>query len=339
MKSIRWLGVITFVFSLYILWQIKQIILLALTAVILTTILNRVVRLLHRSGIKRSLAVLLTISFFLALIVIFILAIAPSLITQFQQLIEQVPIGIQNLSEWFIQWQTQLPDSLLEDMQDSLERAIRRPQPFISQVWENFFAFFSNILSVILSTLLILVLSLMLLANPSQYRTAFIQLFPAFLRRRVDCILTRCEEAIAGWSFSTLFGMSVVTILSGIGLSILSVPLAWANAFLAGLLTLIPNIGPIFSMIPPVILALLITPWKAIAVVILYILVQQFKSNILTSLVMQKQISLLPAFALLVQLVFAIFFGFLGLLLALPLAITVKILLQEFKFKNLFEKS
>ncbi|MBE9168538.1 AI-2E family transporter [Pleurocapsales cyanobacterium LEGE 06147] len=338
MKSIRWLGIVTFLIALYILWQIRQIILLALTAVVLTTVLNRVVRLLHKNGIKRSIAVLLTISFVIVLIVIFILAIAPPLVTQFQELIEQVPLGIQKLSEWFIQWQTQLPDSLLEDLQDSLERAIRRPQPLIEQIWENFFAFFSNILNVILSTLLILVLSLMMLEDPSQYRKAFIQLFPAFLRRRVDRVLTRCEEAIAGWSLGTLFNMSIVTIFTGIGLSILSVPLAWANAFLAGLLTLIPNIGPILSVIPPVILALLITPWKAIAVVVLYILIQQIKNNILTSRVIQRQVSLLPAFALLVQLVFAIFFGFLGLLLALPLAITVQILLQEFRFKNLFDK-
>jgi predicted PurR-regulated permease PerM len=209
----------------------------------------------------------------------------------------------------------------------------------LDQVWSNFFAFFSNILNIFLSILLILVLSLMMLANPSQYRKAFIVLFPAFLRRRVDRVLTRCEEAIAGWSFSTFFGMSVVTILSGIALSILDVPLAWANAFLAGFLTVIPNIGPIFSVIPPVILALLINPWKAIAVVVLYLLIQQVNSKLLTPLVSQRQVSLLPAFALLVQLVFAIFFGFLGLLLALPLAITVQILLQEFRFKNVFDQA
>lgn len=118
--------------------------------------------------------------------------------------------------------------------------------------------------------------------------------------------------------------------LSMIGLWILGIPLAFANGLLTGLLAFIPNLGPFISVIPSAAIALLKAPWKAIAVVVLYVVIQQIESNILTPLVMKKQASLLPATTLLSQVVFAAFFGFLGLLLALPLTLIIQQWLDEF---------
>jgi predicted PurR-regulated permease PerM len=125
--------------------------------------------------------------------------------------------------------------------------------------------------------------------------------------------------------------------LSMVGLWILGVPLALANGLLAGLLAFIPNIGPVISVIPPVATALLEAPWKAIAVVCLYILIQQIESNLLTPFVMKQQVDLLPAITLLAQVIFSIFFGFLGLLLALPLTLTVQQWVNEFWVKRYAE--
>jgi predicted PurR-regulated permease PerM len=132
--------------------------------------------------------------------------------------------------------------------------------------------------------------------------------------------------------------MSVISFFSGIGLFALGVPLILANALLAGLLNFIPNVGPIFSVVPPIAIALLDAPWKAIAVLILYLLIQQVETNILTPLVMQKQVSLLPAATLISQLIFTIFFGFFGLLLALPLTIILQVLVQELWIKGVLDQ-
>ena len=93
-------------------------------------------------------------------------------------------------------------------------------------------------------------------------------------------------------------------------MSILGVQLPLANALLAGLFTFIPNLGPVLSCIPPIVLALIEAPWKAVAVLILYFLIQQAESNILTPLVMKQQVSLLPAVTLLAQATFAVIFWF-----------------------------
>ncbi|HEY9845441.1 MAG TPA: AI-2E family transporter, partial [Candidatus Caenarcaniphilales bacterium] len=196
---------------------------------------------------------------------------------------------------------------------------------------------FSNFFAIVLNLLLVLILTIMLLGNPSPYRQGFVKLFPAFYRRRIDEILSECDVALGGWLAGILFNMAVITVLSGLGLLFLQVPLALVNALLAGLLTFIPNVGPTLSVIPPVAIALLDAPWKAIAVLILYILIQQIESNILTPTVMQKQVSLLPAVTLVSQVIFAIFFGFLGLILALPLLVVARVWLREILIKDVLD--
>jgi len=126
--------------------------------------------------------------------------------------------------------------------------------------------------------------------------------------------------------------------LSFFGLLLLRIPLALAQATLAGILTFIPNIGPAVSVIPPMAIALLDSPWKAIAVLILYIVIQQVESNLLTPLVMAQQVSLLPAITLLAQLFFVTFFGFLGLLLALPLTVVAQVWLKEVLIKDILDE-
>jgi predicted PurR-regulated permease PerM len=340
MKWSQWISLIALAIALYILWQIRQVLLLAFTAVVLATVLNRAVRQFQSFGIKRrSFAVLFTAVVFLLILTAFTLLIVPPFVEQFQQLTTKVPQGIERFSNWLYELQARLSNPLLNNLFGSLERLAQMPQSLRNQLFENFFAFFSSTFNIVLSTLLIFILTLMFLVSPLQYRLAFTTLFPASFRRRVDEILTKCEEAMGGWLVGILVNMSVITVFSFIGLLILGVPLALANGLLAGLLTFIPNVGPVVSIIPPMAIALLDAPWKALAVLILYIAIQQIETNILTPIVMQKQVSLLPAVTLLSQLVFAFFFDFLGLLMALPLTIIVQVWVQEFLIKEVLDKN
>jgi len=334
----KWIGFLAFGISLYILWQIRQVLLLAFLAVVLASALNRVVQRLQRSKVKRGIAALLSVAILLTFLVGFVLVIAPPLIDQFQQLVQIVPAGLERLRDWADQLQSRfIPGRSLEDYIPDSNDIIRQVQPVAGRLFGNFFNLFSNFLAIVVNLLLVLVLTIMLLGNPVPYRQGFIQLFPAFYRRRIDDILTKCDVALGGWLVGILFNMAVITVLSGVGLLLLGVPLALVNALLAGLLTFIPNVGPTLSVIPPIAIALLDAPWKAIAVLILYIGIQQIETNILTPRVMEKQVSLLPAVTLLSQVIFAVFFGFLGLLLALPLAVVAQVWLHEVLVKDVLD--
>ncbi|MGQ4648490.1 AI-2E family transporter [Lyngbya aestuarii] len=326
-------GFLVLVISLYILWRIQQVILLAFAAVVFATTTNRLVRFLQRSHIKRGIAVALSVSLILALLVGFFALVVPPFIEQVQQLVELVPQGLDRLRSWTTWLRNLLPDQLLDELRD-LGSFTENLQSWSTRLFGNFFNLFYSSLGVVLNTLLVIVVTIMLLANPSPYREAFILLFPAFYRQRVDEILHQCEDTLGGWAIGILFNMTVITILSGLGLWILGVQLPLANALLAGFLTFIPNVGPTLSVIPPTALALLDAPWKALAVIGLYVLIQQTESNILTPLVMKKQVSLLPAITLLSQVAFAVFFGILGLLLALPIVVVVQVWLKEVLVKD-----
>ena len=132
--------------------------------------------------------------------------------------------------------------------------------------------------------------------------------------------------------------MGVIAVLSTLGLSLIGVKAALANGVLAGLLNFIPNLGPTISVLPPMAIALLDSPFKALLVLGLYIGIQQFESNFLTPFVMAQQVNLLPAVTLLAQVFFASIFGFWGLLLALPLVVVCQIWLRRVLIEDVMDR-
>ena len=332
-----WIGVVVFFISLFVLWQIRQLLLLIFTAVVIATSLNILVEKFCRRGLKRGYGVLLSISALGSVGLLFFQVVVPSFVTQLQQLIALIPLGIERLDIWLDLLLNRLEPDIIEYLPDA-EELSRQLQPLVNQFLGGGLNFFYSSLGTLLSSLLLLALSLMMLADPMPYRQGFIRLFPAFYRSRVDEILVICDRSLQGWLIGILFNMLVISILSFICLLILKIPLALAQALLAGALTFIPNVGPTLSVLSPMAISLLGEPWKALAILILYIIIQQLESNILTPLIMSRQVSLLPAITLLSQIFFATFFGFLGLILALPLTVVCQVWVKEALIKDILDQ-
>jgi len=333
----QWLGLLALIISLYILWQIRQVVLLLFAAVVLATVLNRVVRRIQQYRIKRGIAIAITVAILLAVIVGFFAVIVPRIVDQLQQLVGVLPQASERITTWLNWLQSVIPGAMFEQLR-ILENIPQQLQAWITQLLGNFFVILNNSLTVILSLLLFLVLTVMLLANPSRYRRVFILAFPSFYRRRIDEILSETEGSLVGWIEGTLIAMVVIGLVSLIGLSILGVPLPLVNAALAGLLEFIPNVGPTLSVVPPALLALIDAPWKAGSVILLYIAIQQFESLVLVPLIMKQEVNLMPVFTILAVVVFASLFGFLGLFLAIPLLIVLQIWLKEVLVKDVMNK-
>jgi predicted PurR-regulated permease PerM len=333
----QWIGLIAIVLSLYILWQIRQVLLLVFAAVVLATTLNRLAKRFQHLGIKRGFAVLMSVAIFFMGIICFFWLIVPPFATQFNELTYRVPQGLERFNSWFNQLKTLVPSQLIPYVPD-INSLIQQAQPFINRLLGSSFAFVSGSLEVVLKVLLVMVLTGMFLADPPAYRKVFVRLFPSFYRQRVEGILDQCEVSLEGWITGAFIAMCVVALMSVVGLSILGVKAALALAILAGFLNLIPNLGPTLSVVPAMAIALLDTPWKPVAVLILYFFIQQAESNFITPIVMAQQVSLLPAVTLISQIFFVTFFGFLGLFLALPLTVVAKIWVQEVLIKDVLDE-
>lgn len=332
------LGFLSIIIAIYILWRIKQVLLLAFAAIIFATVINQIVKFLQkRFHLNRGIAVTISVTGVLAFVIGFIALVIPPFIDQFQELITLVPLGLEQLSGWNQWLQNLLPPELINDVR-GLGSLTQNLNTWFSGLVGNFFNIFSSTLGIVLNSLLVIVITIMLLAKPTAYRQIFLLLFPAFYRAKIKFILKECEKDLGGWAIGILFNMAVITVFSGIGLWALGVELPLANSLLAGILTFIPNVGPTISVIPPVALALLDAPWKGLAVVILYIFIQQLESNVLTPIVMEKQVSLLPAITLLSQVAFAVFFGILGLFLALPIVVIAQVWVKEIVVKDIMDR-
>jgi predicted PurR-regulated permease PerM len=361
------LGIVVLAASLYILWQIRRILLLLFTAVVLATAANGLVRRVQTFNVSRGKAILISLGLFLLLAIIFIGLVVPPFVAQFQELFfERVPEAIDQLwrsiPKWIDQVRDRLPEKyeearatlemLREWVQGNQELQINprnwssflatlpgQAGPLVANFFKNFFGFFNNALAVTVQLLLVLILTFMFLGNPSEYRNAFLTLFPSFYRRRADRILTLCEVDLTNWFGGIMLSSLFVAILTGLGLRLLGVDLALAHALLAGLLNFIPNIGPTLSIVFPLSVAIQDPSWWVIGgIFLLYGLVQQIESYWLTPTLMAHQVSLLPALTLIAQIFFASTFGLLGLILALPLTVVSKVWIQELLIRDVLDQ-
>lgn len=333
MKLTDWLNLAIIGIILFILWRFRQIVLLIFAAVVLTIALNSVVRRFTQTyGWKRSQAIAATAGLVLLGGSIFIGLVLPLFISQFQDLLELIPRGFERLILWIEQFLDNPPDWFPEqDLQffPEFSDLLQQATTIGTTVFGNFFTFFSNSVAIVLQVLLLVVLTLMMLVDPSAYRRLLLRLFPSRYRRRADGILTKCETALLSWMGGVALNSAFVATLSFTGLVLLNVPFAFAHAVLAGLFNFIPNLGPALSAVFPIFVALLQSPGQAIAVLVLYVVIQNLESYWFSPMVMQKQVSLLPAATLIAQIFFATFLGPLGLILALPLAVISKVWIEE----------
>ena len=341
MKFSQWVGFVILAFCIYLLWKIRELLLLLFTAAIIANFLNHGVQLLQRMGMKRGYAVLSSILLLLAILSAFFWLIIPPFAEQLPELFKLVALGIDQLIISTKDFISRLDPKLIDALPTNQE-IIKPLQPLLQKIAGQGLLVFYATLGIPLTLLLLFALTFMLLANPSAYRQGFIRLFPSFYRPKINHILKECDRSLQGVLTSILFQMVMISLLSFIGLSILSMPLTLAQAMLAGILTFIPNIGPVLSLIPPVPIALLENSWKSVTVFILYIIfyivIQMIENKLLTPLVIKNRKSILPALTLLSQVFFASFFGVLGFFLALPLALVSQVWLKEVLVKDILDR-
>lgn len=328
----QWLGFCGLVIALYVLWQIHQLLLLIFSAVVLATALNRLVRQLQRWGVgNHKVAVGLTLAGVAIAMVLFFGLIVPPFVEQFQKLLDLLPAAFTQARaeivrlERFSSWIPEPP---------TWKDISAQVQP----LGTAFLRFFSNSVATLLQLLLVIVLTLMMLAHPVGYRRSFLKLFPSFYRHRAGGILDRCELALGSWLQGMVVNCLFIGVGSFVGLWLFQVDLRLVHALIAGLLNFIPNLGPVTSAIFPIMVAVLDAPWKVLAVLIWYVVLQNIESYWLSPTVMAKQVNLLPAVTLTAQIFFARSFGLLGLILALPLTVVTKTWLEEVLFVDILDR-
>jgi predicted PurR-regulated permease PerM len=195
------------------------------------------------------------------------------------------------------------------------------------------FPFISSTIQVIGGFLIIVFLSVYIAADPELYHRGLMKLFPRPRRKRAGEVLTAIAAVLRRWLITQLIAMATIGTVTTVVLLALGVKAAFALGLLAGLFEFIPTVGPILSAIPAVAMAFLDSPEKAALVALACFLIQFMENHLLIPLLMKGGVDVPPALTILSQALMALLFGFLGLMVAVPLLaagmVAVKMLYVE----------
>jgi predicted PurR-regulated permease PerM len=186
----------------------------------------------------------------------------------------------------------------------------------------------STTLGVVMNIVVVVIIVLYLATQPAMYAGGIKRLLPLRSRDRAGEVLGVLDEALGRWLIGRCSLMLVNGGLTAAGLWLLGMPLALTLGLLAGLLNFVPNFGPLIAALPAVLIAFLQGPQHALYVALLYVAVQTMDGYLLTPLVDRRSVELPPVLTIAAQVLLGLLFGFVGLLVASPLAATVLLLVK-----------
>lgn len=191
----------------------------------------------------------------------------------------------------------------------------------------------STAFGAVAAIVVVLILAFFLVAEKTALVKAIAFVAPAEYQPFVMQVSGKMRERLGAWLRGQLLVMFAVFMLTYIALSVIGVPYAIILALIAGLLEIIPFIGPWLSAIPGVILALTLSPLHALLTAASYLLIQMMENNILVPKIMQKVSGLNPIISLLAVLIGWRVGGIVGVVLSLPLVMAASVFLAEI-FRN-----
>lgn len=295
-------------------------------SLILAYLLSPVVAFMEKRRISRTLAILVIYIVFGMIIYILCIRYFPLLLNELQELVADLPEYAQRTQEYFGRIQEDyrrfnLPPQLREIIDENLEGL---EEMLVSRL-ENVYGFLRGFFDRVIILLLIPIVTFFILRDEKKLGEWFVSLIPRRARRRFFMISHEIDTAIGHF----LRGMVVISFLVGLlvylGLLFLGVKFALFLGILNGITNFIPFVGPFIGGVPAVIVALISSPSLALKTALLILIIQQVESSLLAPLVFSRSLKFHPLTVILLLLLGGKLFGFIGLLLALPVAAVLRI--------------
>jgi predicted PurR-regulated permease PerM len=304
------------ILTLALIWLVGQLFSVILTFVIalmLTAALAPAVNWLEHRGVKRMLAVAITMLIMLAGIALLVFLLLQPVIDEGRQFADDFPSYVDKVSSRF--------DTSVPDLYDRIQETAKRlqandlvgPLANIIAVGRSLFTGASN-------ALLVLVMTAYLLSDGRRIYLWAVRYLPDDQEEKVRRALPEISHVVSGYvvgqlATSILFGLFSFGVLKAVG-----VPQALFLALIAALLDAVPIIGALIATVPAVLLALTVSPTAALIVLIAYLAYQQLENYIIVPRVYRGTLQISSFAVLIAVLIGSELLGILGALLALPVA-------------------
>lgn len=315
--------IIPIVLILLLFGMAFRVVMLVLSAVLLASFFRGIAGYIHRyfkTPMGWSLLMALVLVIGIMTLVFFL--IVPQVGEQINELSEKLPDAVKGAKEQLAQ--SKQGSMLLDQIPEDPQKWLQERSGFLKQSLGVFSATFG----ILADIYVVLFIGMFMMAQPEPYRTGIIKVVPLSKRDRAQEVLDKLGITLQRWIAGKLFSMLVVAVLTSLGLWALGIPLALALGVIAGLFSFVPNFGPLISLIPALLVALMQGPDSALYVGLLYIAVQAVESNLITPLVQKQMVYLPPAVILISQVLLGVIVGGLGLILATPIVAIAMVLIN-----------
>ena len=301
--------------SLWILFVVRDVIFLLMAAFVVMAGLRPFVDRIEKFKIPRSIAIVLTYVILASVIALIATLIIPSLVSQFQKMLEQ-------LQEYILPL---LP--FLESSTGNLTDQI----PKLSQ---NVLKITTGVFSTVIGFFTFGIITFYMLVERRHFKTFLDNLIGRKVERKISVIIVAIERKLGAWVIGQLALAVIVGVITYIGLTLLGVEFALSLSIIAGIFEIVPIIGPIISAIPAVLVALTMSPMMALLVAGLFFVVQQLENNIFVPIVMRRAVGIPPIVTILALTIGGKLAGVAGIMLAVPLVVAMQVIFQSLVIEN-----
>jgi len=306
--------------------QLLTLLLAVLITVIIAVALSAVAEKLERRfQIPRPVGALVALLAAVGAIAGVIALVIPPFIEQTNDFVEDVPGIVDSLRDRIRDLTGARPGEIADRVQDFAQGYTDDPGRLIGPIT----SIGLSVAGVFGALLLILITAYYMAIDPAPLVDGIRRLVPPRHRHRADQIMTRLRKSWLGWLRGLAAEMVVSGVLLYIGLTIIGLDFAIFFAVLTALLSVVPYFGSIASGLPPVLFAFTDSPGKALLVLGIYMLVQQVEGNLVIPLVMARNVKLHPAVIAVGVVIVGQLFGFVGLIVAVPILSMIVILVEE----------
>lgn len=312
--------VLTLIFPL-----LAGLLLLTLLTVVLAIPLSATTDRLERLHIPRAVGAPLLMLAGLGLLAGLISLLVPVFVSEGNRLVNSLPSIVQDVRSQLGHVTHTSPDSVGNNLQKYVNGYTSHPQKLLGPAT----TIGAGLAGVLTTLIVVLLTALYTAVHPRPLVAGMVRLVPPANRTHARHIMRRLAQSYLGWLRGLGVGMAVLGVLTYIGLHLVGLPFALVFATLTAVAMVIPYFGALISAIPPIVLALTISPGKALIVAGIYVVTHQIEGNILEPLVMARAAQLHPALVAVGVIAVERLFGILGLIVAVPILVTVKILVEE----------
>lgn len=314
--------------AFWFLYMVLDIISLLIISFIIVSAMEPAIDWLQKKKIPRSIGVAIIYLLALAFLGITVSFLVPPLTDQVQGLSRDIPAYAGQLEEFLAPWQEFLKSS---NIQLDARTLLGNVGEGISSFSRNLFSTTVGVFSGLISAVVVLSLAFYMSSREDGIKNFLVSVSPEEHKEYVASITDRVKDSMGKWMLGQISLMLIIAILVWLGLFLSGVPHPLLLGVFAGIMEIIPYVGPIIGAVPGVILGFLVSPTVGFLAILVYVITQQLENHIILPQVMKKAVGLSPITVILVLLIGAKLAGVTGAVLAVPIAAAVSIFISDLR--------